>query len=286
MRIVSYFGDWICECGTQNRLWDTCECGQAGPCRDWVRGRCKYAGACRYAISTGSHSGTSLVNQQPFLSFRRAKCCPHILCLTVAGQIDVTEVLWVGAGSRIRPSTCQQGPHLLRQLHVQHQVLSTLALCQPLWLPRLWCQALPHLGARLLLVQRLRLLVKSTRLLVSRSSHHLLRLLVSSAFPRHRRRLQLAALPKNPIWIQLFPRHGAPWVSRPAPSHLQPGCVRLSLRMCLLRPSRQPLCQPCPPQKQRHACQLRLRRSLSLSASRQQSPKLQVLQGGHCGVAV
>ena len=131
MRIVSYFGDWICECGTQNRLWDTCECGQAGPCRDWVRGRCKYAGACRYAISTGSHSGTSLVNQ-PFLSFRRAKCCPHMLCLTSAGQIDVTNVLWVGAGSRIRPSTCQQGLHLLRQLHVQHQVLSTLALCQPL----------------------------------------------------------------------------------------------------------------------------------------------------------
>ena len=47
MRIVSYFGDWICECGRQNRLWDTCKCQKAGPCRDWVRGRCKYNDECR-----------------------------------------------------------------------------------------------------------------------------------------------------------------------------------------------------------------------------------------------
>ncbi len=47
MRIVSYFGDWICECGRQNRLWDTCKCQKAGPCRDWVRGRCKYGDECR-----------------------------------------------------------------------------------------------------------------------------------------------------------------------------------------------------------------------------------------------
>ena len=49
MRIVSYYGDWVCECGQQNRLWDTCACGQSGPCRDWVRGRCKYAAACRFS---------------------------------------------------------------------------------------------------------------------------------------------------------------------------------------------------------------------------------------------
>jgi hypothetical protein len=47
LRIVSYFGDWLCECGRQNRLWDTCKCAKAGPCRDWVRGRCKYGDACR-----------------------------------------------------------------------------------------------------------------------------------------------------------------------------------------------------------------------------------------------
>ena len=47
MRIVSYFGDWQCECTAQNRLWDTCSCGKVGPCRDWVRGRCKYQDNCR-----------------------------------------------------------------------------------------------------------------------------------------------------------------------------------------------------------------------------------------------
>lgn len=52
MRIVSYFGDWTCECGRQNRLWDTCKCQKAGPCRDWVRGRCKYGDECRYAKGT------------------------------------------------------------------------------------------------------------------------------------------------------------------------------------------------------------------------------------------
>ncbi|CAK0744637.1 hypothetical protein CVIRNUC_001563 [Coccomyxa viridis] len=49
MRIVAYNGDWCCECGKQNRLWDTCACGQAGPCRDWVRGRCKYGQECRFS---------------------------------------------------------------------------------------------------------------------------------------------------------------------------------------------------------------------------------------------
>ena len=47
MRIVAYNGDWSCECSKVNRLWDTCSCGQAGPCRDWVRGRCKYGQECR-----------------------------------------------------------------------------------------------------------------------------------------------------------------------------------------------------------------------------------------------
>ena len=47
MRIVSFYGDWICECGRQNRLWDHCQCTQVVPCRDWVRGRCKYMDQCR-----------------------------------------------------------------------------------------------------------------------------------------------------------------------------------------------------------------------------------------------
>jgi hypothetical protein len=29
MRIVSYFGHWICNCGKESALWDTCACGQA-----------------------------------------------------------------------------------------------------------------------------------------------------------------------------------------------------------------------------------------------------------------
>ncbi len=28
MRIVSYFGHWICNCGKESALWDTCACGQ------------------------------------------------------------------------------------------------------------------------------------------------------------------------------------------------------------------------------------------------------------------
>ena len=28
MRIVSYFGHWICSCGKESALWDTCACGQ------------------------------------------------------------------------------------------------------------------------------------------------------------------------------------------------------------------------------------------------------------------
>ena len=47
MRIVSFYGDWICKCGRQNRLWDHCQCTQVVPCRDWVRGRCKYMDQCR-----------------------------------------------------------------------------------------------------------------------------------------------------------------------------------------------------------------------------------------------
>ena len=33
MRIVSYFGHWICNCGKESALWDTCACGQvcSGP---------------------------------------------------------------------------------------------------------------------------------------------------------------------------------------------------------------------------------------------------------------
>ncbi|PRW56682.1 hypothetical protein C2E21_4574 [Chlorella sorokiniana] len=49
MRVISYYGDWRCFCGTANRLWDTCACGQIPPCRDWVRGRCTYKTRCRFA---------------------------------------------------------------------------------------------------------------------------------------------------------------------------------------------------------------------------------------------
>eukprot|EP00887_Chlorella_sp_A99_P005124 scaffold25.g5124.t1 len=47
MRIVGFYGDWLCGCGEVQKLWDTCACGQQPPCRDWVRGICKY-GACRF----------------------------------------------------------------------------------------------------------------------------------------------------------------------------------------------------------------------------------------------
>jgi hypothetical protein len=49
MRVVSYYGHWLCNCGRENALWDVCSCGQAAPCRDWVRGRCEYK-ACRCAV--------------------------------------------------------------------------------------------------------------------------------------------------------------------------------------------------------------------------------------------
>ena len=28
MRIVSYFGHWLCDCGRENALWDRCACSQ------------------------------------------------------------------------------------------------------------------------------------------------------------------------------------------------------------------------------------------------------------------
>lgn len=31
MRIVSYFGHWLCDCGRENALWDRCSCGQVPP---------------------------------------------------------------------------------------------------------------------------------------------------------------------------------------------------------------------------------------------------------------
>eukprot|EP00208_Stichococcus_sp_RCC1054_P002912 CAMPEP_0206142900 /NCGR_PEP_ID=MMETSP1473-20131121/18579_1 /ASSEMBLY_ACC=CAM_ASM_001109 /TAXON_ID=1461547 /ORGANISM="Stichococcus sp, Strain RCC1054" /LENGTH=3025 /DNA_ID=CAMNT_0053538067 /DNA_START=97 /DNA_END=9174 /DNA_ORIENTATION=+ len=48
MRIVSYFGHWLCHCGKESALWDKCVCGQVGPCRDWVRGRCQYGAKCHF----------------------------------------------------------------------------------------------------------------------------------------------------------------------------------------------------------------------------------------------
>ncbi len=47
MRIVSYYGDWVCFCGHTNRLWDTCVCGQIPPCRCVAgRGRAPGDGCC------------------------------------------------------------------------------------------------------------------------------------------------------------------------------------------------------------------------------------------------
>lgn len=49
MRIITFYGDWMCFCNKVNRLWDTCVCGQIPPCRDWVRGRCTYKDRCRFS---------------------------------------------------------------------------------------------------------------------------------------------------------------------------------------------------------------------------------------------
>lgn len=46
MRIVSYSGVWECTCGQLNSLRAACVCGQKGPCRDWVRGRCNHMDEC------------------------------------------------------------------------------------------------------------------------------------------------------------------------------------------------------------------------------------------------
>ena len=59
MRIVSFYGDWICKCGRQNRLWDHCPCTQVVPCRDWVRGRCKYMDQCRSVPCPPGHHGAA-----------------------------------------------------------------------------------------------------------------------------------------------------------------------------------------------------------------------------------
>lgn len=33
MAIIGWNGDWRCSCGSTNKLWDTCTCGQPSPCR-------------------------------------------------------------------------------------------------------------------------------------------------------------------------------------------------------------------------------------------------------------
>eukprot|EP00887_Chlorella_sp_A99_P004904 scaffold4.g4904.t1 len=45
--IITWSGDWKCGCGSQNKLWDNCVCGQPSPCREWVRGNCNLP-KCRF----------------------------------------------------------------------------------------------------------------------------------------------------------------------------------------------------------------------------------------------
>ena len=33
MAIVTWLGHWQCDCGKVHKLWDSCKCGQAPPCR-------------------------------------------------------------------------------------------------------------------------------------------------------------------------------------------------------------------------------------------------------------
>jgi hypothetical protein len=47
MCIVSWLGHWHCNCGRVHKLWDACRCGQAPPCREWVRGQCDLA-KCKF----------------------------------------------------------------------------------------------------------------------------------------------------------------------------------------------------------------------------------------------
>ena len=46
MAIVTWLGHWQCDCGKVHKLWDSCKCGQAPPCREWVRGQCSIS-KCR-----------------------------------------------------------------------------------------------------------------------------------------------------------------------------------------------------------------------------------------------
>jgi hypothetical protein len=43
MAVVTWLGHWQCDCGKVHKLWDSCKCGQAPPCR-WV-GQRKASGA-------------------------------------------------------------------------------------------------------------------------------------------------------------------------------------------------------------------------------------------------
>ncbi|RMZ57210.1 hypothetical protein APUTEX25_004044, partial [Auxenochlorella protothecoides] len=35
LAIVTWLGHWHCSCGRVHKLWDSCRCGQAPPCREW-----------------------------------------------------------------------------------------------------------------------------------------------------------------------------------------------------------------------------------------------------------
>lgn len=48
LAIVTWLGHWHCSCGRVHKLWDSCRCGQAPPCREWVRGQCEFGEKCRF----------------------------------------------------------------------------------------------------------------------------------------------------------------------------------------------------------------------------------------------
>ncbi|KAL4450736.1 hypothetical protein ABPG77_001092 [Micractinium sp. CCAP 211/92] len=49
VRVVSWIGEWVCPCGDRHFMQHPCSaCGYPSPCRDWLRGSCKYGTTCQY----------------------------------------------------------------------------------------------------------------------------------------------------------------------------------------------------------------------------------------------
>lgn len=46
--IVSWAGHWQCTCGSTQKLWANCSCGQPAPCREWARGSCQLGDRCKH----------------------------------------------------------------------------------------------------------------------------------------------------------------------------------------------------------------------------------------------